>query len=87
MTAIFWGELSKCKYQASSYACTSPAAYGAICAFAVFLFITQFVFTIALSFWRESIIENEESKGSAYGHLPTSSYDPNSNFNLNSTDL
>jgi hypothetical protein len=63
MTAIYWGQLSKCKYYSeyySHYSCSQPHAYGATCAFAVFLFLTISAFTAAVFYWRTELI-NESS--------------------------
>jgi len=59
MTAIYWGQLSGCKFihqQLAGYTCSNHSAYGAVSAFAVFLFLTQLAFTAALSFWRAEFI-------------------------------
>ncbi len=59
MTAIYWGQLSGCKFvkqQLAGYTCTNHSAYGAVCAFAVFLFLTQLGFTTALALWRSEFI-------------------------------
>jgi hypothetical protein len=72
MTAIFWGQLSNCKFihgQLAGYTCTNHSAYGAVCAFAVFLFLTQLAFTVALSWWRSEFIMDTGS----YDDLPQGS--------------
>ena len=59
-TAIYWGQLSKCttfKQNFNQYTCSQPDAYGAVCAFAVFLFLDQLVFTILLYLWRGTLID------------------------------
>lgn len=72
MTAIYWGQLSGCKIirgQLAGYTCNNHAAYGAVCAFAVFLFLTQLAFTVALSWWRDEFIVEAAS----YDELPPAS--------------
>mmetsp|Transcript_22801 Transcript_22801/g.22024 ORF Transcript_22801/g.22024 Transcript_22801/m.22024 type:complete len:195 (+) Transcript_22801:135-719(+) len=63
MTAIYWGQLSKCTMGivAKGYSCTNPSAYGAVCAFAVFIFLLQSAICIALIVWRDELIGNESS--------------------------
>jgi hypothetical protein len=59
MTAVYWGELSHCKKVVSTtagYTCSNREAYAAVCAFAVFLFLTQGLFTICLVMWRGEFI-------------------------------
>jgi hypothetical protein len=59
MTAIYWGQLSKCKYYSSyytSYSCSQTHAYGAVCAFAVFIFFSQLLFTVGVGLWRGELI-------------------------------
>ena len=72
MTAIYWGQLSGCKFIRGSiagYSCSNRSAYGAVCAFAVFLFLTQLTFTVALNWWRsEFVIET-----GSYDDLPQAS--------------
>ena len=77
MTAIYWGQLSKCKYfksEYSKYSCSQPDAYGAVCAFAVFLFIIQLAISLGVTVWRGDLI----SESAAYDQVPSSvphSYD------------
>ncbi|KAJ1397352.1 hypothetical protein B484DRAFT_368781 [Ochromonadaceae sp. CCMP2298] len=75
MTAIFWGQLSGCIIMSrgqslAGYSCTNPTAYGAVCAFAVLLFLTQTVFTAALFMWRSDFITepagHDESSSGGY---------------------
>jgi len=59
MTAVFWGQLSKCEsvsWYIAQYSCSHKTAYGAVCTFAVLLFLVQLIFTAALAFWRGEII-------------------------------
>ncbi len=72
MTAIYWGQLSGCKFvhqQLAGYTCSNHSAYGAVCAFAVFLFLTQLGFTSALALWRAEFIVEP----GVYDDLPQSS--------------
>jgi hypothetical protein len=72
MTAIYWGQLSGCKLihgQLAGYTCKNRSAYGAVCAFAVFLFLFQLAFTVALSWWRDEFIVETAS----YEDLPPAS--------------
>ena len=59
MTAVYWGQLSKCQslgVTLGGYSCTNTAAYGAVCAFAVMLFLLQLGFTVAVVLWRGELI-------------------------------
>ena len=70
MTAIYWGQLSKCKaisVSIAQYTCTHPTAYGAVCAFAVFIFLTQLTFTSSTVLWRGELI-NESGLYDEMGH-------------------
>lgn len=70
MTAVYWGQLSKCevvKDDISQYSCSQRAGYGAVSAFASLLFIIQCVFFGALIAWRGEIIEDEGSGGMSIG--------------------
>jgi hypothetical protein len=75
MTAVYWGQLSKCevvKNDISQYSCTQKVGYGAVSAFASLLFIVQSVFFGALIAWRGEIIEDDGGGGSfggSYGDL------------------
>jgi hypothetical protein len=67
MTAIYWGRSSFCKeYEVNGIQyewrdrCTHPAAYSAVCFFAVCLFLGELVFTAAVCQWRGELIEAEE---------------------------
>jgi hypothetical protein len=71
MTAIYWGELSHCKKVVSTtagYTCSNREAYAAVCAFAVFLFLTQGLFTICLVMWRGEFIVDASGPGGSGGH-------------------
>lgn len=86
MTAIYWGQLSKCTLGliALGYSCTNPAAYSAVCTFSVFIFLLQSAFCYAIVLWRNDLISDEDSQyddassgqtaGGAYEHLKGSSY-------------
>ena len=85
MTAIFWGQLSKCKAIALSiaqYTCTNTTAYGAVCAFAVFIFLTQLTFTSSTILWRGELINEtglydemgHSSRGSGYEQVKSGSF-------------
>ena len=70
MTAIYWGQLSKCETisgQIGQYSCTQKVGYGAVSAFASLLFVVQSVFFGALIAWRGEVIE-EDGRG-PYGDL------------------
>ena len=72
MTAIYWGQLSGCKIihgQLAGYTCTNHSAYGAVYAFAIFLFLTQLTFSVALNWWHGEFIIDAGS----YDDLPQSS--------------
>jgi hypothetical protein len=59
MTAVFWGQLSKCEavhYNIAQYSCSHTTAYGAVSAFAVLLFLIQAALTAAFVLWRGEII-------------------------------
>eukprot|EP01035_Chromulina_nebulosa_P018623 gene18623-24358_t len=59
MTAIYWGQLSKCEViydDIAQYTCVNRSAYGALCSFATFLFIIQVVLTTLLILWRGELI-------------------------------
>lgn len=59
LTSVYWGQLSKCdklSYSISQYSCSNRIAYGAVCAFAVLMFLIQFAFTTALILWRGDLI-------------------------------
>lgn len=69
MTAIYWGQLSKCETvdkDISQYSCTQKVGYGAVSAFASLLFVVQGVFFGILIAWRSEIIDDG---GGSYGDL------------------
>jgi len=71
MTAVYWGQLSKCQVVTSSvaqYSCSNPDAYGAVCAFAVLMFLVNIVFTGLLVMNRGELI----SESAMYDDLPQS---------------
>ena len=71
MTAVFWGQLSGCKIMRhesiAGYSCSNPDAYGAVCAFAVFLFLTQLCITVVLVLWKDEFIADSD----AYSEVAT----------------
>lgn len=72
MTAIYWGQLSKCESVATTvaqYSCTNPDAYGAVCAFSVMMFLVQLFFTGGSIMWRGELI----SEAGLYDDLPQGS--------------
>lgn len=59
LTAVYWGQLSKCQkisYSVDHYSCSNRVAYGSVCAFAVLMFLVQFAFSIASILWRGDLI-------------------------------
>lgn len=71
MTAVFWGQLSHCNtsiINVPQYSCSSPSAYGALCAFAVFLFLIQVPFAIGTVVWRGELI----NESGVYDNLSSS---------------
>ena len=85
MTAIYWGELSKCDYSGSAsrgYSCKNKGAYGAVSAFSVLIFLTQFAICGAIIFWRNELIVDEvglydelSNGNSSQPHLPGGTYE------------
>ena len=87
MTAIYWGQLSRCTIDTSMY-CRNPAAYGAVSAFSVLIFLLQSAFCAAMVLWRNELISEEGGLyddvsgvssqphlvGGAYEHLKGSPY-------------
>lgn len=74
MTSVYWGQLSKCQAVTASvaqYSCSQPDAYGAVCAFAVMMFLVNLGFTASLIVWRGELIS--EVGGGMYDDLPQSS--------------
>lgn len=72
MTSVYWGQLSKCQIVSASvaqYSCSNPDAYGALCAFAVLMFLANLIFTSFIILWRGELI----SEASMYDDLPQSS--------------
>ncbi len=77
MTAVYWGQLSSCQllsYTVSQYSCSNRSAYGAVCFFSVFLFLSQLAFTAGLIIWRDQFIDNaagyDEIGGGSSTHNP-----------------
>lgn len=59
MTAIYWGQLSHCmvlQTNLAGYSCSNTSAYGAVCFFAVCLFLLQAGFTGAVYKFRGELI-------------------------------
>lgn len=92
MTAVFWGQLSRCEelVGVTQYSCTNKVAYGAVCAFAVILFLLQGAFTAGVIMWRGELINesgvyddisnNGSSHGSSNYPYEPSSTGPSRNF-------
>ena len=57
----------------AQYSCSNPTAYGALCAFAVILFLVQGTFAGAVYYWRGELI-NETG---LYSEVPTSGIQQN----------
>lgn len=80
MNSIFWGQLSGCQPVPSNihitqYSCENPAAYGAVCTFSVFLFLSEGFFTVGAAMWKDELI-NElrlDDNEAAYANLPLAS--------------
>lgn len=69
MSAIFWGELSKCediKVNVDGYSCEQVPAMRAVCTFAVFLFLLGAAFTALLILWRDEVLQ----EASTYDQMP-----------------
>jgi hypothetical protein len=65
MTAIYWGQLSKCEVVTASisqYTCNNKVAYAAVSVFATLLFLSQVIFTGSLIGWMNDIIESKENQ-------------------------
>jgi hypothetical protein len=79
MTAIFWGQLSRCTKGVvlTGYSCTNPTAYGAVCAFSVLIFLLQAAICGAIVLWRNELISDDAS---SYDDAPSGAlaggYDP-----------
>jgi hypothetical protein len=91
MNSIFWGQLSGCEavvQPVGQYTCDSPAAYGAVCTFSVFLFLTQGLFTVGMGLWKSELISDpaapEVDTESFYDDLPQASghYDKQQSVDL-----
>lgn len=76
MTAIYWGQLSKCKMGifAKGYSCTNPSAYSAVSAFSVFLFLLQSAVCVAIVVWRDELIGDDG--GGNYDDVTPSAFQP-----------
>jgi hypothetical protein len=84
MTAIYWGQLSKCTVTLpfQGYSCSNRAAYGAVSAFSVLIFLTQVAICGAIIFWRNELIVDEtgpydelSNGNSSQPHLAGGSYE------------
>ena len=80
MNSIFWGQLSGCQPAPShihitQYSCENPAAYGAVCTFSVFLFLSQVFFTVGATIWKDELISEIrlDPNEAAYANLPLAS--------------
>ena len=58
MTAIYWGQLSRCL---NTYVC-NPSAYKAVCTFSVFIFLVQAVVCAAIILWRNELIGDDSNQ-------------------------
>lgn len=78
MTAIYWGQLSRCEsltYSISQYSCSNRSAYGAVSAFSVFLFLLNGAFTVGVILWRGELVQ----EASGYDEISSSNpYDASS---------
>lgn len=80
MTAIYWGQLSRCTGNILNY-CTNPAAYRAVSAFSVLIFLLQSAVCAAIVLWRNELISEEGglyddvSGGSSQPHLAGGAYE------------
>lgn len=69
MTAVYWGQLSKCQILEESvlqYSCSQKTAYGAVSAFAVLLFLSQIVFGSAIIHWKGELVNESGSDDDTY---------------------
>ncbi len=81
MNSIFWGQLSGCQpipsnIHITQYSCDNPAAYGAVCTFSVFLFLSQGFFTVGATVWKDELISElrlVEDEAGSYANLPLAS--------------
>eukprot|EP01038_Epipyxis_sp_PR26KG_P007606 gene7606-10356_t len=76
MTAVYWGQLSRCEkvsYSVAHYSCTNRGAYAAVCTFSVFLFLIQVAFTAIITVFRGDFITAESS---SYQDISSSSTHP-----------
>lgn len=73
MTAIFWGQLSRCEtlsYSIAQYSCSSKSAYAAVCAFSVLLFLLQLGFTAGVIVWRGELVQESGGYDEIAGSNP-----------------
>jgi hypothetical protein len=85
MTAIYWGQLSKCTVSLNyfqGYSCSNRTAYGAVSAFSVLIFLTQIAICGAIILWRNELIVDEtglydelSNGNSSQPHLAGGSYE------------
>ena len=80
MNSIFWGQLSGCQpvpshIHITQYSCENPAAYGAVCTFSVFLFLSQGFFTVGATIWKDELISELclDTNKAVYTNLPLAS--------------
>ncbi len=69
-TAVYWGQLSRCKPVFTNlphYSCQDVAAYGAVAAFAVLILLCQTGFTVGLVRWRGEFIDESGAFDSITG--------------------
>ena len=87
MTAVYWGQLSKCeitKLSISQYSCDNKVAYGAVSAFATLLFLIQTIFTGSLIGWNEDIIDDDLQASTASSSMvsPAAGVRPDPNVSV-----
>lgn len=81
MTAIYWGNLSKCEVisdDLAGYSCDNSSAYGAVSAFAVLLFLIQSIITSGLIIFRNELINETglyDDISTSSTHAPTFPYE------------
>ncbi len=85
LTAVYWGQLSKCETVSSSvaqYSCSQRIAYAFVCVFASILFVMQTVWTVCLVKWRGELIneiglyDDIGGTSNAFPGIPGSPYEP-----------
>ena len=87
-TAIYWGQLSRCKpifHHLAQYSCDDTTAYGSVSAFAVLVMLCQLAIAYAIFVWRMEFIDESgiydeinasNSTGTGVNAYPASSSSP-----------